>query len=827
MNSGKLQAAASVALLLTSSWAQTVGAQTAQQPGQAAPLGTQSTPPTTPQGAAQSAGQTGTQSNPTAPAPAAPQQVSTTGRPGVPAAPEPNHPGPLYLRETSKDYTNLKGHFPNPIKPYTSTDYRAPRLSNTPRINDLLRDGKLYLSLSDAILLALENNYDIAIARINLDIADTDILRARAGSTLRGVSTGLVTNTLGGNSTTVTGGGGPGGTATGAGGGGTGASGLVLSTNGGGPLPLNRDGLLTGTVQYEQRTSPGGSGFGSSSSGSNSGTGGGTGSGGTGTGGTGTGGTGSGGTGGTGGGTGGSGGTGGTGGSGGTGGTGGAGNLFNSNPTQTNTGSYNFNYFQGFSTGTYFNVSFNNSRVTSNSASSSLSPALSSAFTATVTQQLLQGFGKGVQNRFVLQAKNDRRIADSAFRQQLIYTITQVESIYWNLVSAYEDVQAKQRALQQSTQLANDNRRQLDIGTLAPLDVVNSDQAVSTDRQSLTTSESNLEYQQLLMKQAIVRDLDDPQLSAAPVVPTERVSLDRLAEEDTPVEDLVKRAYANSPAIEQAVLNMDNNKITIRGVKNGLLPQLNAYAFYGGSGYVGVANQSAVICSTYIANNPGADPVATNCGLPAGGYGGSLNRAFNNSAPDKGVGVTLNVPIRNRPAQADQARSQMEYRQAQMRLQQLYTQTRIQVVNQQYALTNDRASVVAAQSARDYQAQALDAEQKKYRLGASTTANVLQQERNLATAENNLISATAVYAKDRATLLQLLSNTLDRYSISIEQAAAGTLTSSPNIPGLTAPQAPAPPKPLTSHPDPLPPYQGLAAPGTTTPAGTPAPQPPQ
>ncbi len=450
---------------------------------------------------------------------------------------------------------------------------------------------------------------------------------------------------------------------------------------------------------------------------------------------------------------------------------------------------------------------------------------MSSSFTLTYTQQLLQGFGPGIQNRFVIQARNDRRIADSAFRQQLIYTITQVESIYWNLVSAYEDVQSKQRALVQSTQLANDNRKQLQIGTLAPLDVVNSDQAVSTDRQSLTTSESNLEFQQLVMKQAIVRDLNDPQLSAAPVVPTERVSIERLAEEDRPVEELVKEAYTNNPAIEQAVLNMDNNKLTIRAEKNGLLPQLNAYAFYGGAGASGKVNPGSLACSAYRdANGNLTDPTCG--GLNVGGYGTALQGSFNNTAPDKGVGVTLSIPIRNRPAQADQARSQMEYRQAEMRLQQLYTQTRIQVINQQYALTNDRASVVAAQAARDYQAQALDAEQKKYRLGASTTANVLQQERNLATAENNLISATAAYAKDRATLLQLLSNTLDRYGISLEQAASGAITTQPNIPGLTAPQAPAPPKPLTSNPDPLPPYNSGGAPLTTTPAGVPAPQSP-
>jgi outer membrane protein len=146
----------------------------------------------------------------------------------------------------------------------------------------------------------------------------------------------------------------------------------------------------------------------------------------------------------------------------------------------------------------------------------------------------------------------------------------------------------------------------------------------------------------------------------------------------------------------------------------------------------------------------------------------------------------------------------MEYRQSQMRLQQLYTQIRINVINEQYALTNDRAQVAAAQAARDYAEQSLDSEQKKYKLGASTTANVLQQGRLLAIAENTLISDTAAYARDRAALLQLLSNTLDRYGISIEGAAAGTATQAPVIPGLTAPVPPAAPKPISGTPAPAP-----------------------
>jgi outer membrane protein TolC len=181
-----------------------------------------------------------------------------------------------------------------------------------------------------------------------------------------------------------------------------------------------------------------------------------------------------------------------------------------------------------------------------------------------------------------------------------------------------------------------------------------------------------------------------------------------------------------------------------------------------------------------------------------------LGNTFNNNAPDYGVGLSLTIPLRNRVAQADQIRSQMEYRQSQMRLQQLYTQIRIQVINAVYALTNDRAGVQSAQSARGYAAQSLEAEQKKYRLGASTTANVLQMERNLATSEDNLISATAAYARDRSSLGQILSNTLDRYNISLTDAATGNITQQPVVPGLTAPKPPAPPKPLTETPPPMP-----------------------
>jgi outer membrane protein TolC len=697
-----MQAAASVALLLMSTCAQN---GLAQQP--APPVPAQQTQP-----------------SPTQAAPPQPVQNSTTGQVGLPQAPAPKLTEPLFLHDTGTDYTKFKRHFWNPIAPYTPTNYPEPQLGNT-KLDQLVKDGKIYLSLSDAVLLALQNNYDIAIQRINLDIADTDILRAKAGSFLRGVSTGLVQNTLGGTTQTILGGGGPGATSAGLGGGGAGVGGLVTSTNGGGPTPEYRDPIVSGTLQYEAAEAPQ------------------------------------------------------------------LNILFSGGKSTitTDTALYNFTYSQGFVTGTALTVGFNNSRVVTDNPFTNYSPSFSTSFRATATQHLLQGFGPGVNGRFIVQAKNDRRITDSAFRQQILYTINQVEDVYWAMVSAYEDEQAKERALAQSTQLAADNRKQLEIGTLAPLDVVNSDSAVASDQQALVASKTNLEYQQLLMKQAIARNLDDPQLANAPVIPTDRVSLERLPEESLSQEDLVKVAFTNNPQIEQATLILKNNEITIKAFKNGLLPTIDAYAFYGGSGLGGSQNPSGINFNTGKPYPPGTFPTVD--------YSTVFENTFNNSAPDKGVGVNINVTLRNRTAQADQARSQMEFRQTQMRLQQLYAQIRIQVTNEEYALTNDRAQVQAAQASRDYAAQSLDAEQKKYRLGASTTANVLQQGRNLAVAENTLISATAAYAKDRALLRELLANTLDVYGISIEGAATGVIANNPVIPGLTAPKPVEPPKPIS------------------------------
>jgi outer membrane protein TolC len=442
----------------------------------------------------------------------------------------------------------------------------------------------------------------------------------------------------------------------------------------------------------------------------------------------------------------------------------------------TNTNTYDFTYTQGFVPGTALSLGWNNSRTTTTNFFSSYSPQILSSFNAKVTQHLLQGAGIWVNNRFVYEAILDRRITDSTFRQQVLATVNQVENIYWVVVSAYEDVQAKEHALEQSTKVGSDTRKQLEIGTMAPLDVVNADSTVATDKQALIISQSNLNYQQLILKQAIARNLNDPTLVAAPVIPTDRVNLDPLPEEKQTPDELAQIAFKNRPELEQAVLSIKKDEITLRGARNSLLPTFDVFGYYGAQGIGGAFNQAS--CQLSIAFGQPCTPFATN------GYSDVLGNLVNGSSPDKGVGFTFQIPIRNRTAQADQARSLIEYRQAEMHLEQLYTQIRMQVVAQQFAIANDRAQVQSSLAAEDYARQSLDSEQKKLNLGASTTANVLLQQRNLANAENALITANLTYAKDRALLYQVLASTLQHYGINLNDAATGKVSSAPVIPGL-------------------------------------------
>ncbi len=639
------------------------------------------------------------------------QDAQTPSAPSQNQASQPLPSAPSARQEFEiENYSKPMSHFPNPIAPYTPRQVPPPDLTNSPKINQLIRDGKIYLSVDDAVALTLENNLDIAIQRYNVGIADTDVLRAKSGAnTFLGVNFGIVQNTPGGGVGGLSGnvGSGPGGTAAAAGGIGAGTLGIVSTTEGLGPIISSFDPIVSGTLQWDHArfipTSP-----------------------------------------------------------------------FAGTAQNTTTG--NFSYQQGFHSGTNMLVGFINSRTTTNSSFTTVSPALNSNFNFRLTQHLLQGFGFLPNDRLIRITKNNREISDVAFRLQVITTVDQIENLYWNLVFAYENVRVAQESLAFAQKTLSDNQKQVQIGSLAPIEIVRAQNTVAADQQSLIQAQTNLDLQQLLMKNALSRTLQDPALATAEVIPTTTMALPQ-QEPVVPTEDLINQGLQHRAELVESRIDLRNRDISSKAIKNSLLPSLDLFAYYGGSGTGGSQNPD-YICLT--------QPTSSFCNgfQPARpiSYGSTLNDLVDSSAPDKGVGVTLNIPLRNRQAQSLSARAQLEYRQTQMRLQQLENQVRIEVRNAQFAVTQNRAAVQAAQAAVELGKQSLDAEQKKFNLGASTSTLVLQNQSELATAESNLVSAMASYEKAQIELDRSTGLLLDHAGIVMSDAVRGEVTHMPKVP---------------------------------------------
>jgi len=612
------------------------------------------------------------------------------------------------------DFSKGTSQFPNVLGPYIPRHVAEPQFTNAPRIDQLVKNGNLMLSLNDAIALALENNLDLAIARYNLPIADTDILRAKSGNAIRGVATGVVQGTPGGG---VGGfgagasGAGAGGTTGGAGGAGAGAAGQVLSTTGVGAAIPSYDPILTAQLNINHTVQPLTSNF-----------------------------------------------------------------ITGTSQLAQNFGNANFNYFQGFASGTTLNVAFNNTRTTTNNQRSALEPFIGSSFQLTVTQPLLSGFGFLPNLRFIRIARNNREISDVAFRLQVITTVVQIQNIYWDLVNAYEDMEAKNRALALAQKTLGDNKKQVEIGTLAPIEITRAQSVVSSAENDLIVAQTTLQLQQLLMKNAISRSLSDPVLAAAPVIPTDTMSIPA-QEPVVPIQDLITDALGHRPELAQSRIDLTNREINRKSAANALLPQVNFVGWYGNSGLAGAISPQCLA-------DPACPPQVPTGVI--GGFSDAFDTILHHTYPNYAVGFNVNIPIRNRSAQADQVRSELEYRQAQMRLQQLQNQVVIEVRNAQFALQQNRARVAAAQEARRLAAESLDAEQKKYALGASTNTLVLQAQRDLATSESALVQAMSAYEKAKVELDRSTGRTLPASGISMDDAESGNVKNMPNVVGVAA-----------------------------------------
>jgi outer membrane protein TolC len=588
----------------------------------------------------------------------------------------------------------------NPFSAYSPSEVPEPPLTNSPLLSQLIRDGKLYLSLKDAIRLALENNLDLAIARYNLPIANTDILRTKAGGIFRGVNAGVVQGTPGGG---VGGfgagapGAGAGGTTSGAGGAGAGASGLVQSTLGTGTAVASYDPLIIGSVGAEHQTTPLANQ-----------------------------------------------------------------QIYGVPLLQLNTGQSNIGFAQAFPTGTSVSFEFNNGRQTTNSPFFNLSPVLNSMYRFSFQQQLLAGFGFGPNLRYLRIANNNKKISDIAFKDQVIATVTQIENIYWDLVSAYEQAQVNEQSLTFAQQSLDNAKKQLQLQSIPEMDVMRAEAEVSKRDQDLTIARTSLQLQELLMKNALTKSLDDPVLEAIPVLPTDRLQ-STAAPANQPVQDLISQALRNRPELNETDVDLVNRQISRKAARNALLPSLSLVAFYGGSGLAGPLNP--------IYNIPG---IPNTSNVP-GDFPGALENAFNNTAPDYYIGFNLNIPLRNRVAKADQYRSELEYRQAELRREQLKKQIRIEVRNAQYALEQTAARVGAARKARDLAQRTFEIMQKEQALGAGSTYQTMTAQRDLSVAELDLVTAMTVYEKAEVELDRATASTLEHNGIEIQDAISGTL----------------------------------------------------
>ena len=617
--------------------------------------------------------------------------MAQTAPSGISEAPLPSAPKP----PARLQFDMPKSH--NPLNAYTPDSVPEPVLTNSPRLDQSIRDGKLYLSLRDAIDLALEDNLDLAIARYNLPIANTDILRTKAGGFFRGVNTGVVQGTPGGGVGgfgTGAPGAGAGGTTSGAGGAGAGASGLVQSTLGTGTPVSSYDPSLNTSVGAEHQTLP-------------------------------------------------------------------LSNLqVNGVPSlKTNTGQFNVNYSQAFATGTSINFNFSNYRQTTNSKFTNLSPGLGSQYRIELQQQLLAGFGFGPNLRYLRIARNNKKISDIAFKDQVITTITQIENIYWDLVSAYEQTEVNEQSFAFAQQTLENTRKQLQLQSVPAMDVMRAEAEVSKRAQDLTVARTNLQLQETLMKNAITKSLDDPMLQSIPVIPTDKMESAAIAQEQ-PIQDLISSAQQNRPDLAESNIDLVNRQISRRAASNALLPSLSLVGFYGGSGLAGLLNPLCQDCTSSVPTD----------------YYGALQNAFNNSSPDYYIGLNLNIPFRNRVAKADQFRSELEYRQAELHMEQLKKQVRIEVRNAQYALVQTGARVEAAQKARDLAQRTFEITKKEQELGSGSSYQTLSAQRDLALAELDLVTAKTIHEKAKVELDRATGTTLEHNGILIQDAITGVVS---------------------------------------------------
>ena len=457
----------------------------------------------------------------------------------------------------------------------------------------------------------------------------------------------------------------------------------------------------------------------------------------------------------------------------------------------------NTQYTQGFATGTQAQVTFDNTRSTSSIPIDLFNPANQSTLTIQITQPLLNGFGRLVNDRYILEGKNTIKVGESQFAQQVITTVTQVATDYWELVFARENVKVEQVAVAADQQLYENNKKQLEIGTMAPLDVITAQSQLATDQQALVQAQTTQLLDETTLLVAITKDPLVGQLSGIEVVPTSPIF--NPAPVSIPLGDAVQEAWKNRPELQQAELNLKNAGIEIKATKNALLPTVNLFGEYSATGLGGIERKSSTTTSGLAADT--AAPIVDATGTPVpglfepsaitalnlfafpGGYGDDLNRLFNARYPTFEGGINFTLPIRNRAAEAANATAQLNQRQQLVEYRQTQSTIVLNVRQALITLEQDRAAIAAAEQARTLQQQSYDDEVKRLQLGTSTAFTVIQKQQLLTAAEGVELRDRINLIEAELTFNQAMGRTLDVHHIIVAGAGSGSLYHTPNIPG--------------------------------------------
>jgi outer membrane protein len=591
------------------------------------------------------------------------------------------------------------------VRPYLPPDIPPVRLENSGRLGSLVRSGMLYLTVQDAIALALENNLDIEVARYNPILSEWQLERSRAGGALPGVPSSAAQAGNVANGQGVVGSQAAAGVNTG-GNGANGPSATNATIAQIGPIAQTLDPIIQENTVFSHQTAPQ------------------------------------------------------------------ADTVQSVLPVLISaTRNSSFSYQQGFLIGGNVTVSYRDSYLNENAPTDVLNPSSAPSLTLSFQQNLLRGFGIGVNARTIRVSQLNVKASALNFKTQVSNSVNQVLNLYYALSAGYEDIKAKSNAVEVAQKFYQNSGLQERAGTLARLDVITAESQLATAEYDLVNSQTTLRQQEVQLKNLLSRKgIADPVLASVQIVPLDRIAVPE-TDELPAVKDLVQTALANRSDLAAERMGITSSEISALGTKNGILPLL-----------VGIVSESTAGLSgtPQLAVSPFG--VQTSNPYFNGGIGTAVGQVLRRNFPTNRAVGYFQTPLRNDQAQADYAIDQLQLRQSQIQLSKDLNQVAVDVSNYGVAMRQARGRYRAAVQTRILQQQLLDAEQKKLAGGASTPFNVVQQQRDLVAAQSAETAALVDFSNARVALDQTLGTTLEANHVSIAEAQTGKVQRVSSLP---------------------------------------------